>query len=517
MMAIKNFRSNISTNFKELKSDGVDFLNFLKNNKFTVIINWFFILMAYGIKLFFHSISIDTEVIINNYQGQLNAWLSIGRFGLILTKKFFRLIPFNPYVACFLMLNTMFLFSIFLSFLFDFLSLKKEQKNKFIFILPCVFITSPLFTEQFNFILQGFEVSFAIFLVSLTAFFITKWVLNSGNFLYLIFGIFFMIWGFASYQAVVFLYISIILSCFYFIYASNKDKEDNKFFINFALKYAFTFLIGYVFYFIFNKIITSSMGISGVYLDNMIDWENNGFFYCLKTIILYVLDCKMYIILSMPLLYFGFMNLFKNNKCKILFFLSSIALVLSPFFLCFILGHGLIARSQFSLQFVMAFAMYFLLYNLKKIKKLKFFIVLFAVFLSFNQAYSVANYMYTDYMKYQSEVALANKISYKIDSLQSDYGKDIPVVFVGSTHPLNTPNESKGEVIGSSFFEWDKECEFGSNYRILGFMKTIGYPYKEPNQEQINKGKEIAKTMPSWPNQNSVVFKDDLIVVKLSD
>ena len=122
----------------------------------------------------------------------------------------------------------------------------------------------------------------------------------------------------------------------------------------------------------------------------------------------------------------------------------------------------------------------------------------------------------TDYMKYQSEVALANKISDRIDSLNLDNIFNYPVVFVGSMHPMNTPSETREDVIGSSFFEWDTPTPYGSNYRILGFMKTIGYQFRNPTLEEIEKGKTLAKDMRCWPNTNSVQFKDGIILVKLS-
>ena len=214
-------KSKVMYSLQDLKNDLNLFWNFLKNNKLTIILTWFFILMAYGIKLFFYSISIDTEAIINDYNGLLNSWLSIGRFGLIFTKKLLKLVPFNPYVACFLMIFTMFLFSIFISFLFNYLTFEKNTNNILNLIIPCLFITSSLFAEQFNFILQGFEVALAILLASISAFLITKWVIDNKNIVHLILGIICMVWAFASYQAVFFLYISLVLACYYFIYKSS--------------------------------------------------------------------------------------------------------------------------------------------------------------------------------------------------------------------------------------------------------------------------------------------------------
>ena len=53
MLSLENFKVNAKESVFELKKDYRSFIDFLKNNKFTIIITWFFILMAYGMKLFF--------------------------------------------------------------------------------------------------------------------------------------------------------------------------------------------------------------------------------------------------------------------------------------------------------------------------------------------------------------------------------------------------------------------------------------------------------------------------------
>ena len=47
-------------------------------------------------------------------------------------------------------------------------------------------------------------------------------------------------------------------------------------------------------------------------------------------------------------------------------------------------------------------------------------------------------------------------------------------------------------------------------------MRTIGYPYITATDEETQRAKEIAQTMDVWPNNGSVIFKDGLIIVRLS-
>lgn len=522
-----DFKTNINSSLKELKDDFYTFISYVKQNITSSLLICFFVLLSYGIKLFYYSISIDTEVLINNYSGQLNAWTSIGRYGLIITKTLFNLSPFNPYTACFLMIILMIFFCLTWNFFLDYFLGEKNKKSIMSTVFPIIFLTYPLFAEQFNFILQGVEVSLAITLCSLAIFFITKWIISSTNIIQLILGLICMVWGFGTYQAIVPLYISAALASYIILFESYNKKRislHKNFFKLSIIKYLLTFIVGYILNSLVSNVFIAFSGATG-YLDNSILWGKIPAKQCIKNISEYIdnvvsgngiLYNKLFIFSIIFLLIYGFKYVFSKKKDSLLLFLSVCTLILSPFLLSIYLGQSMIPRSQFSLQFVIAFSIYLFIMtiNNKKIKIIGFFV---AVFIAFNQGYVVSSLLYTDYMKYQSELRLANKISERIDSLNLGEAPPYPVVFIGSYHPLNTPNEMRGDVIGASFFEWDSGTEFGSNYRILGFMKSIGLSYMSPTLDQIKTARELSETMDAWPNTNSVQFINDLIIVKLSN
>ena len=85
-----------------LNTEKKKFLEFINQSKLLIGVTIFFILLCYGIKIFYYDFSIDTEVILNNYALQLSAWQTIDRVGLVFTKKLFFLDKFNPFVANFL-------------------------------------------------------------------------------------------------------------------------------------------------------------------------------------------------------------------------------------------------------------------------------------------------------------------------------------------------------------------------------------------------------------------------------
>ena len=570
-----NLERSFSYSVNELKNDFYSFLNFLKNNKLSVVLCWFFLLLTYGIKLFWYSIGIDTEIVINDYENYKSWWYGINRAGLVLVKKIFRLTPFNPYAANFLMICTMFLLLMVFSFIFYSISKKWNSHPRCMFILPCIFITHPFFAEQFIFTLQCFEVSFGIFLMFLAAFLISKWVFDSKNILHLTIGIISLALSFWIYQAIVFLYITVSTSVFIF-YIFNEARSSLCSYVNVnhkvtVVKYALTFICSYVFYFAVNKItkIFLHAGSSG-YLDEMISWGKvdnlqrildvlrHAFSskklllaMCLFSVffVLFILFAKKvyfvlpymaviavtmsyfikssylgYCLVAACAVFFGIYSLYeKKINNRYVFFLAIIFLLISPFILSAILGHRCLPRSQFCFQYVLAFVPFLLVQALKfNIKKTLVYKVLATIVcvsslgVSFAQGYRTAIMLYYDYMKYQSEVTMANKIAERIGKLNVEDINNVPVVFVGKISPTVVPKNMKGSMLGQSFFEWGTKAE-EITFRVLGFMRTIGYNYKNPTSEDCDKARDISKTMEAWPCSEAVTYNDGIIVVKLSD
>ena len=507
-------------NVLELKNDINDFIQFCKLNIKSIILIVIFTIMTYGIKIFNYSISIDTEKLINEYNWQLDTWASFGRFGLVFTKKLFGLNPFNAYISCFMMVVAMIVFGITWSYVINYFSFEKSKKSIITAVFPIIFITAPLFTEQFNFILQSFEVAFAIILCSIAVFCISKWTINSKNNIYLIISLVCMVWGFGTYQSIVLLHISGVLACYILIYIAKKKgnvKLDKNYFGLAVLKYSGTFILGYISFSIVNKIVQSFYGTSN-YVDNMIKWGTEPAIESVKNILRYVryglfgdglFYSKLFLVCIVFLAIYAILNMFTKNKDKFLFLSAVGVFIASPFLLSVYIGNGLIPRMQFNYQFVIAFILYLSVWIFKD-KKVKSIIMISILCIAMNQSYTVVKLFTSEQLKYEDDVKLASKIADRIESLELGETPEYPVVLVGS-HTSNIPNKVVGEFIGRSWFEFG-----GNSLRAIGFMNTLGYNYIEPTQEQISEGYEIAKNMDSWPNKNSVKFEDGLIIVKFN-
>lgn len=65
------------------------FKNFLLNSKYLIGIIFIIILITYGIKIFYFDFSIDTEILLSNYQAQISGYETQGRIRIALTNFLF--------------------------------------------------------------------------------------------------------------------------------------------------------------------------------------------------------------------------------------------------------------------------------------------------------------------------------------------------------------------------------------------------------------------------------------------
>jgi hypothetical protein len=196
---------------------------------------------------------------------------------------------------------------------------------------------------------------------------------------------------------------------------------------------------------------------------------------------------------------------------RVLYVLAGIGTPLSILALSIAGGSMPPVRSLYVLPFAVAFMPFYLIGKYKKmISKI---IICLMLMVSAYQAEIAAQLWYSDYMRYQQDVHLAQDIDRMLISLQNN-GKKLPVALVGryQAKPLFTANFLQGEVIGHSNFEWDGTA----NERGLAFMDVLGMHYERPDEASLNQAIEEAKSIPAYPAEGCVKRLPDLIVVKLS-
>ena len=173
-------------------------------------------------------------------------------------------------------------------------------------------------------------------------------------------------------------------------------------------------------------------------------------------------------------------------------------------------------RSQMpSMQFVIAFNFLYVAINLTTKSFLAIFISL-ALVIAFRQGVTTANLFYSERAKYEEDVIFANRINIQLDSLNVSERKNYSLVLIGEK-TVNSNLVIQGETLGHSFFAWDIGGPYGTSSRAVGFMRTLGYDFKYPSNEEYKKGLLLKEKMSAFPKKNSILINDNTIFIKLSD
>lgn len=170
-------------------------INFIKKNKLLVIYTFLLGLITYAIKMFSFGYGMDTLNFINLQDAYLMHWIQIGRPGMYFFKKYITSQYTNTYIAnlcfvIFLCITSLVICNI------ASVKLRNEQsvyisERLRLFIIPSLFITTPLFVQQAYFVLQNIEFSFSMLIVTFVALLIALGLNNKVEFRFLsIFGLF---------------------------------------------------------------------------------------------------------------------------------------------------------------------------------------------------------------------------------------------------------------------------------------------------------------------------------------
>lgn len=200
-----------------------------------------------------------------------------------------------------------------------------------------------------------------------------------------------------------------------------------------------------------------------------------------------------------------------------IYVLAGIGLQLCPFLLTFYMGTAPTYRSQLVYPFAIACDTLILLGCVWKGHWIKYLSLLLVAVVFFNQANTTARLIYTDEIRTQEDVRLANAIEQRVNEI-APYQNQIAFVGTYSNHLNNAC--IRGELIGMSIFNVNSEVElhyWTSSNRICTLLQTVGFSFVNVNQEQMMEAREQAFTMPSWPAEGSVVDAGEYVIVKLSE
>lgn len=513
----------------EKKSD--NFFEYLKKSKYSILIITVFILVAFGERIISQSFSIDTELYIDQIgtAGRWDWWITLNRWGLVLLNKIFQLGSLPIFASNFLTVTLIIAYSIGFNYLF-YKYTKDDYKEKFLkyqFIFPILFVTNPIFAEQYNFILQNISVAFTILLIPLTLLLTDKASQIENKIqkvVYYIISIGLLVLSFGVYQSVILLYIVTVVVCY--LLKVLRDNDNNWKYLG---KQIAIFLISAGIYFAIGKILAD--GSSTSYLQAA--WLTDSVSQCLKNIlncIKPVLKCEgifynIGYVISIVILTISVIYLAVKRKLKIGTIIAIIGLVLSPFYIMIITGVDQLKRTQFNYSFVAAIVLtYFVIYLAQKdkLKWMKNAFIILVCIIAYTQSYNTANLFHTVDVTYKSDEAFANDLMGRIEQKEwyNPSKEDYTIIFVGR-HQKDLKNVYlKSEVIGSSFFGFDYEYIYGVNSRGVAFLNILGYEFNKPTSEEFEQAKKYVEenNIKSWPNEESINLVDNnKIIIRLSE
>lgn len=520
---------------QELKELAGEYRTFIRENRWVPWIAVAAVLLSYGICLNGFRIGIDSEAILNDPKSLLDSWYSIGRYSLVFTKDLLGMRHFNPATENLLMMAFMVFYGIFADFLFWVFSGGSRKLKIFYAVFPALFLTHPCFVQQYLFTLQAFEVALGVLLTLMAVYCVSRWAFGGHKWL-LAPGIFLTVWGFGSYQALVPFYMAAALAVYLIYYEFH--EEQPAFYRRAAIRHLLIFFVSFLLYELAVKaviVLQNGFGFVGDYLEEQVLWTQHPVWVCIGNIKHYIRVVllgqgdfypKTFIIFA---LLFAARLLYcwvkKRRKAYLLYAVCALLLVLSPFYLVFYQGGGIVIRSQMTLPFAAAFfgaaSAAFIARAAIGLRRggrcLAGILTAVCLMLAVYQGNTSSRAVFSAYMTYENDKMTAEQLVERLQALDAV----IPgqkVAMVGQHRPyLPEGAGMREEIVGYSFFEWDHDSPVGVTKRGAGLLTTLGFPVTPVSKEEYDRAVRFSRGMTCWPDKNSVQQFGDMIVIKFSD
>ncbi len=513
-------------------------------------LRWFAaVLMAllYGIRLTQGDMFVDSDIMINRPEELMFSWYGHRRFGLILIKKLFFFVRLTPYLANALFVLTFWLAAIGICFCMYEWSGRREALRKSSFLFVLFFLSAPCFAEQFNFLLQAFEMALAICFCVFAAFCAGLRIYEKKSVLWLAPALFFMVWSFASYQAFPAFYAALVLISYIHVYLYRKECCG----LREGLWQAGLFVLGFVCYMASSQAIASWQGASSSYVSAMFYWGTVPMEECLANI---QMDFQRIYQAEWPtffsrwflyagplalalLLVRGFCRKSRKFPCLVL---ALLLLAVTPVLITLITAMPQPIRGQLTYPLVYAYSVYIVygelagmadgggLLNREKAcrfasgrawKGVLALAAAAAVLIGWKQCVTMSQLWETAHETYVSDVMNAGRMYGELcRAADGEQISDCQVAFVGAQGTKLGGTPLMGDAIGHSVFQWDADSSIGVSGRAASFFEMLGMPVGMPDAESYAEAKSACADRPVWPAEGSVfLVREGLAAVKLSD
>jgi hypothetical protein len=546
--------------FKTEKVNFTGFVGFCKKNLRLLAAVTIALVFSHGIKLFWHSIGVDTDLFMANTPWFGATWeIQIGRFGLSLLRKIWYIDEFNPFATTFIAICLIWLCAVSWCYIISVFS-KNTGKNNNLIPFALLIVTVPVWAEIVFFQFISVETIFIVFICPYVIYMFYKGFFEHRQ-SFIITAFILLIFMTSVYQAVIPLFCCGVFICFIILY--EHSDYDLRIYRTLCLKIFISLILVLIVYSIFNRILIDVIFSleRSEYLNEMIQWRQRSLKDVMLNISIY--GYKLTIghsklvqnitgpiianvsrtgyaaaehiaresrvlgnIFLLPFTIFFIIEIVRsikrfkkeNKRVTVFYILAGIGIPLSIMLLPILLGGGISVRQQFVLPFSFSFMLYYVMEKNKKY--ITRIIWCIGIVIAIYQAQTTSQLYYTDYRRYQKDVSFSTEVDRMVRNYATEKPDGIPLAFIGKYQPEFTSNYLYGDVIGYSSFGWTGPSHrdyYESTERGLAFMNSLGFNYEMPNEEQMKKARDISMVMPNYPSDGCVRLLDDVIVVKISD
>lgn len=350
----------------------------------------------------------------------------------------------------------------------------------------------------------------------------------------------FMVWSFGTYQALVPYFIAVSSIFFLVFYLYGQAPSDISW-SGLCLRMILMFLTGFLGYLILSKaIIYVRFGTFRTYLtDSYMSWGSVPLAQCISNILgdikrLVFRELPVYSRLYVPVTLGTFMlsmhrGLTLKRKGAPWLMAGLLVMISSCFFMTFVLGNYQVLRANMTEPLTFAFSAAFLCLLLRDLEAwslvkrlrsgrlLRYGCLLVLSMGLMSQLDMTNRYAELIHQVAEADVRMAEDIYDRTSSMRAPENRsETPMVFAGSWSPdLPDNGVQPWDATGISFFSIDSSSVQGSA-RIARFMNILGLETAEPDAVQYAAAMEAAESMPCWPSEGSCIYKDGVIIVKLS-
>ena len=481
------------------------------------------LVIAYGGKVTYQTVSLDLEIMLERPDSLYRAWTSFGRWSLILYKWIFCMWKYNAGIETGLLILNLAAGMLVFAYLLDTLT---EGKNSLgVAAFTVLYLTHPVWGEQFLYMLQAAAISFAVFLMPVALMLYTDG-LRGKKPIKIITGVLLSGFTFGCYQSFVIMTAVGMAGIFLFEMYRTKPNTGRGFLtgILYVLLVPLAFLVSKIGSFV-QKMIYMRMPASS-YLTDQIRWGKDSAADCLQVIenffetVFFMKDSYFNILLPVVCIFAFMLVLVKIREFggPMPALIALIAVILGPMYL--VSGTATIPQYRSELTMPLTAALLaFVCLLLLRTKALRIIFFIFCVYIAFLQANTFGRINYTEYLRYQQDVSISEDIIEATRELGVTDTKNTKLVILGSlTVPLNNACEPRhsNSALGVSVYE----CEWFSRNKVNLFIRDMGVEFKECSAEDVTNGWGYAfvNNMPIYPQKGFAALDPESghLIVRLS-